>query len=215
MRDDLVAIYHGRTHDDTLRLADRLRELGVESFVETTQSPLYGMRAGPAGRTLYVRGPATELVREAVHRFKVEEAGQVPRGERQREETGLELPVGEKPSEDSFAEGVGEMTEEMDAERPGPDTPELASVDDGLDEGQIKSMDVDRDYAQSPEFESEEVEDQPIDELDVARFTGEGPAETPEQERARRERIESGAKEGEEEDRTRGGGRRGRSRERG
>ena len=189
MRDELVPVYHGRTIDDTQRLADQLREAGVESFVDSTQSPMYGMRAGPSARTLYVRAPITEGVREIVHRYKLEHPGEVHRTERLREQTGLELPTGDRPRDDSFAEGIGEMTEEMDADRPGPDTPELESVSELLDESQIKSMDIDRDYAHDAEVESPEVEEQPIDELDIGRVTGEAPPESPRDEIRRRQKA--------------------------
>ena len=186
MREQLVPVYHGLTADDTQRLADELREAGIESFADSTQSPMYGMRSGPSARTLYVRAPVTELVREIVHHYKREHPGEVERAERQREETGLELPTPDRPRDDSFAEGIAETTEEMDAERPGPDTPELESVGEWIDESDIKSMDVDRDYAHKAEVEMEEVENQRIDELDIARETGEAPPESPEDERRRR-----------------------------
>ena len=187
MRDELVPVYHGRTVDDTQRLADKLRASGVESFVPSTQSPMYGMRAGPSTRTLYVRAPITDLVREIVHEFRLEHPGVVERRERDREETGFEIPVGDRPSDDSPAEGIAEMTEEMDAERPGPDTPELESIHEQLDEEKIKSMDVDRDLAEESETESPDVEDQSLDELDIGRVTGEGPPESPRDERRRRQ----------------------------
>jgi hypothetical protein len=194
MRDQLVPIYHGRTVDDTQRLADKLRAAGIESFVNSTQSPMYGMRAGPSARTLFVREPVMDLVREIVHEFRLAHPGVVERADRDREETGLELPTGDRPADDSPAEGIAEMTEEMDAERPGPDTPEMAAVHEELDEEAIHSMDVDRDYAQQAEVESEEVEDQPLDELDTGRAAGEGPRERPEEERRRRAAAQRSAR---------------------
>src|SRR5688572_18889849 len=102
MREELIAVYHGRTADDTQRLADKLREAGIESYASTTQAPMYGMRAGPGGNILFVEGPITEHVREIVHRFRSDYPGVVERVERNAHETGLELPTGDRPRDDSF-----------------------------------------------------------------------------------------------------------------
>jgi hypothetical protein len=200
MRDDLVAIYRAPTIDDAQRLADKLQQAGIESFVDSTDAPMYGATQGPAARIVRVRRVQTGAARDVMKRYSFHFHPELPQEEMIYEQTGLELPIPDRPSDDSPNEPEGEGTERMDADPPGAASVEL--VDMILDTGQerdisaeeIDRYDGDRSVEQAPEMEREEIEEQLIDDLDVERDLSEHDLSTPsanlkgEEEREERER---------------------------
>lgn len=165
MKDQLVPIYHAYTASDAQGLADRLRSAGVEAFVEMTEAPMYGMRAGPQSQVVYVRKAESEDVRSIVRTWEHEGHPGVPPDERESEATGLEIGPEDERTGDSPVEGVAETTERFNEERPGPDTPEIQAIHGDLDETDIESFGVDRDIEELADVERPEFEDQPIDSL--------------------------------------------------
>lgn len=177
MESKLVPVFHALTVDDAQRLADILSERGIEAFVENTEAPLYGMTQGPSAHIVYVYEQAKASAREVVRKFEADWHPGVPRDEQLYEETGLELPDDPTPSEDSPNEENRLGNERLDEPRPGPAAPEVADLvlenpnqrhlDVDPNEDPIVGFGPDRGLTEEPEFESPEVEEQPIDELHV------------------------------------------------
>lgn len=134
----LVPVYRGLTSDDAQRLADYLDERGVESYVDSTQSPEYGMSQGPGAHVVYVdthiSGYARQIVRDFSHKWH----GGVPKDEAEREETGYERPIPDRPSDDALnstnqdrERAYGPDIHDDPEDSPGRESPE---VEDLIDE---------------------------------------------------------------------------------
>ncbi len=200
MKDDLVPIYLALTVDDAQRLADKLRVAGIESFVDQTDSPMYGATQGPSSRIVRVRRVETGPARDVMKRFGFKYHPSMARQEWQREETGLELPTREKPSDDSPHEFEGEGNERLDTDRPGPPSEELMDMitetgeERDLSADEIESYETDRPIAQDADIDRDEIAETRIDDLDVERDFDERETGTPsanlrgEEERRERER---------------------------
>lgn len=172
----LVRVYEGLTTADVDRLADLLNQAGIESFMDLTDAPIDGLVMGPSSKILRVHIEDAPHARRIVRQF--ERAGYVGvHGEdaQQREQTGFELPSEQLPSQDSPSPDVeGAGIERMDADRSGPEAPEvegLVSEDpdqQGRVDGQrIVGFGTDRPLAQQADVESEDFESQRIDELNA------------------------------------------------
>lgn len=185
MKDKLVAVYRALTVDDAQRLADRLRHAGIETFVETTDAPLYGMTQGPMAKIVYVRKAESGHVRELVKQWGFHWHPTVAEQEWDREETGLEMAIPDRPSDDSPNEFEGEGNERLSADRPGPESPEVEEFITESGEqrspgsGEIAGFGVDRPLRQDADVDRAEVQDQRLDELDLGQQMREEETGTP------------------------------------
>lgn len=166
MREEFVTVYRGMSVDDAQKLADRLKAAGIEAFADHTESPLYGASLGPRGRIVRVRQPVAERAREVVRKFEKEGHPSVSEEEWAREETGLELGGEQRPSEDSPSAGAAESTETASKALPGPEAPEGVEVSQGS--GERLGGNAPRNQEVEADVERPEVEERPIDELDVS-----------------------------------------------
>lgn len=172
----LVPVYRALTVDDSQRLADFLDDRGVESYVDSTQSPDYGMSQGPGAHVVYVDSHIAEYARQIVRDFAHKWHGGVPKDEVEREQTGLENTPGDRPSDDALAStnqdrerAYGPDPHEHGEETPGRESPE---VEDLIDEtgrenfnDRIVGFGPDHDLAEEEDaFEAMDRED--IDEAD-------------------------------------------------
>ena len=186
MEDRLVPVYRALTADDAQLLADRLDRAGVEAFVDSTDSPMYGATEGPRSRVVHVRAPVSEQAREIVARFEeVEGRPGVPADEWQREETGLELAEDQRPRNDSSMEDMERGTGRMETEPRQPEAAETEGLVDSSDttedvgDERIEGIGADRGLTQEADVERPEVEEQPIDELDTSQERDESETGTP------------------------------------
>lgn len=177
MENELIPIYEALTTAEAEELADRLDDAGIEAYVDYTDSPLEGLVAARSAKIVLVPRQEMAAAREVVARWEAQGHEGVPADESQREETGLELPTEPIPSTDSPSVDIeGQGVERLDADRPGPESPEIEAMrieDPGPQHGRdvedprIKSFGADRPLAQGPDVERPEVEDKPIEELDI------------------------------------------------
>ena len=185
MKDKLTPIYRALTVDDAQRLADKLRNAGIEAFVDQTDSPMYGATQGPASRVVYVRKAESAQARDAVKAFGREWHKGLTKNEWLREETGLEMPVPDRPSDDSPNEFEGEGNERLSAEGVGPESAEVEEfiTETGEqrqpDRREIAGFGVDRPLRQDADVDRPEVQDQRIDELDLGSELREPETGTP------------------------------------
>lgn len=173
MKEHLITVYRAPTVLEAQSAADLLKEAGIECFVEDTESPMYGAPLGPGSRIVQVRSAASEPAREIIRRY--EQAGHpgVPPEEWPREETGLELPRGDRPSQDSPNEPQGQGTEKLSEERPGteaPEAPELKEVEREEAERPLGWGAAGEDLEKAPDVERPEVEEEKIDRLDIGEM---------------------------------------------
>lgn len=185
MKDKLVPVYRALTVDDAQRLADKLRNAGIEAFVDQTDAPMYGATQGPRSRVVYVRKAESAQARDAVERFGEKWHKGLTEDDWLREETGLELPVPDRPSDDSPNEFEGEGNERLSAEGLGPESAEVEEFitetgeqrQPGRDE--IAGFGMDRPLRQEADVDRPEVQDQRIDELDLGAELREPETGTP------------------------------------
>lgn len=128
MIEDFVPVYMASTVAVAQKLADRLARSGIESFVDDTESPMYGMSLGPQSKLVHVRAPSEARAREVIHDFQKNYDPPVSE-DPQNPETGQELPKPQRPSDDSPNEPYSPGTEKM-AKSADPDNPELAYMHD-------------------------------------------------------------------------------------
>ena len=185
MKDKLVPIYRALTVDDAQRLADKLQHAGIETFVDSTDAPMYGMTQGPAAKVVYVRKAESAHARDLVKQFGFKWHPPVAEQEWQREETGLEMTIPDRPSDDSPNEFEGEGNERLSADRPGP---EAAETEEFIGEGgeqmnpdasEIAGFGADRPLRQEADVDRPEVQDQQIDRLDLSAHLSESETATP------------------------------------
>lgn len=206
MNDDLVPIYRAPTIDDAQRVSDKLKEAGVDAFVDNTTAPLYGVTQGPASRIVLVRSPIAAFARQIVNDYRREYHRDESPADRRTEETGLELPTPDRPKDDAPNDWYAADIEAMDADRPGPEAPEVEDmVYDRGDRREVPESDkmirfgADHDMTEDAEIDTPEADDQPIDKLDLSRDLGEPETGTPsanlrgEAERREREKREGSA----------------------
>jgi hypothetical protein len=171
MREDFVPVYMASTVAVAQKLADRLTRSGIESFVDDTESPLYGMSLGPQSKVVHVRTPAEPRAREIIRDFQKQYDPPRPE-DAQNEETGLELPKAQRPSDDSpnepYSPGIESMARSAD-----PPAPETAYMGDEsgrrreTHQDEVASLGADRPPFDEPDVEADDIEEQPIDELNV------------------------------------------------
>lgn len=185
MKDKLVPVYRALTVDDAQRLADRLKNAGVEAFVDSTDAPMYGITQGPSSKVVLVRKAESAHARDLVKQWGFKWHPTVAQEEWSREETGLELPIPERPSDDSPNEFEGEGNERMNADRPGP---ESAEVEEFITEsgeqrspgsGEIVGFGMDRPLEQDADVDRPEVQDQELEKLDLRQQLDEPETGTP------------------------------------
>jgi len=172
MREDFLPVYMASTVAVAQRLADRLTRAGIETFVDDTESPLYGMSLGPQSKVVHVRAPTEGLAREIIRDFQEEYDPPQRPEDWEGEATGLELPKPQRPSDDSPNEPYSPGTERM-AAASDPDNPEISEMVD--DSGQtrpvrredVSSVDADRPVAETPDVETPEVQEQSVEDMDV------------------------------------------------
>lgn len=191
----LVPVYRALTVDDAQRLADFLDDRGVESYVDSTQSPEYGMSQGPEAHVVYVDSHIAEYARQIVRDFSHKWHGGVPKDEVEREETGRENLPGDRPSDDapSSTNQDRERAYGPDPYEHGDETPrrESPEVEDLIDETGEENFDdrivgfgVDHDLAEEDDYEAMERED--IDEADSRQGVDEDEARRTDAAHARR-----------------------------
>lgn len=176
MAEKLVPVYRGFTVDDVQRLADYLEERGVESYVDSTQSPMYGMNQGAAAHVLYVDSHIVGYTRQIVRQFIREWHGPVPKDETENEQSAYEIPTPDRPSDDALSDSPQDQDHPYgpgidDAERPGRESPE---VEDLIDEAGHEDFDhrivgfgTDRGISEEDASDEADFEDQPdVDEAD-------------------------------------------------
>jgi hypothetical protein len=178
MKEHLVTVYRAPTVMEAQRAADLLKQAGIECFVYDTESPMYGAPLGPGSRLVQVRSAALDPAHEVIREF--EEAGhpQVPREDWPREETGLELPRRDRPTEDSPNEPQGQGTEKLSRERPGieaPESPDLEEIQRDEAERPLGWGAAGEDLEKKPEIEQPEIEEERIDRLDIEEALDENP----------------------------------------
>ncbi|MEX2672359.1 MAG: hypothetical protein WD294_09650 [Phycisphaeraceae bacterium] len=173
----LVPVYRGLTTDDAQRLADYLDERGIEAYVDSTQSPLYGMSQGPSAHVVYVDEHISGYGRDLVRQFSREWHAGVAKDEVDREDTGWEVPTHDRPSDDAMVDS----TQDQDRAY-GPDflqeediesyTRESAEVEDLIDEtghesftDRIVRFGTDHDVAEEEDYSAiDDALDSDIDE---------------------------------------------------
>lgn len=171
MKEEFVPVYMASTVAVAQKLADRLTRNGIESFVDDTLSPMYGMSLGPQSRVINVRSPAEPRAREIIESFQAEYNPPMPQ-DWQGEQTGLEIVKPQRPSDDSpnepYAPGTEALSEDTD-----PAGPESAYLRDDRGAAQaghrdrIQSIGADRPPIEMPDAEDPELTEQPLDKLDV------------------------------------------------
>lgn len=172
MKEDFVPVYLASTVAVAQKLADRLSNRGIETFVDDTESPMYGMSLGPHSKVIHVREPAEASAREIVQDFQQEYDPPTNPEDWAGQETGMEVVRRTRPSDDSPNEPYQPGTESM-AGHAEPGTPELAYMqhENGSDQPvyreEVKAIGGDRPLEESPDIESPEVENQKLDDLNV------------------------------------------------
>ena len=173
MQEELTTVYRGRTVDDAQRVADRLSRAGIEAFVESTVSPMYGATVGPRGKIVRVRTPARSLAEEVVSDFERRDHHGLTEDEWDvEEEAGFEPPTIDKPSAEDPVQNFNVGNERLSDEGPDPEAPELAGTVDPDDphrspgDHKIASYHPDRGAHADPTVERDEIAEKPIDDLD-------------------------------------------------
>lgn len=171
MQEGFAPVYMASTVAVAQKLADRLSNAGIETFVDDTESPMYGMSLGPQSKVVHVRAMAEKRAREIIQDFQKQYDPPMPE-DWQGEETGFELPKPQRPSDDSPNEPYNPGTEKL-AGSAEPDNPEMAHMRDesnrriGVSHNEVEAVGADRSPLDMPDAESPEVEEQPMEDLDV------------------------------------------------
>ncbi len=75
MSDDLVNVFEAATLMECQMVSDRLTEVGIETFIDNTDSPLDGLTAGDQMKIVRVLPGVVEKALEVVREFREEKPG--------------------------------------------------------------------------------------------------------------------------------------------
>ncbi|MFW5653249.1 MAG: hypothetical protein ACOC0P_04315 [Planctomycetota bacterium] len=173
MQDQLVTVFRGRTVEDAQAVADRLTQSGIEAFVESTVSPMYGAPVGPRGKIVQVRAPAQSAAQPVIEDFEANVHRGLTQEEWELEEAGgYEEATDDRPSAADAPQNFNVDNERLSDSGPSPEAPELAGTVDPDDphrttgDQRIASFHPDRGEHADPVIERDEIQEKPIDELD-------------------------------------------------